>query len=213
MYRDQSERDLQDQQDSANLTSSDPSVVLETIRRVASAGVREEYEMQNDHARAQAAAAQAFYQFFRDNPRLNIQANEVLIRQWCHEKHASIKADSIKLAVTALGNQLAVKPLPPVPPPPTQAELAAKENKRLLNSSPNSLHRELRKNDRARVADNAPVLIPYTGKELLQLPARVLRNLMSFDNGQDRQNGAVRRAVNKLIADYILERDAALRNR
>jgi hypothetical protein len=67
---------------------------------------------------------------------------------------------------------VSIKPLPPVPPPPTQAELAAKENERLLNSSPGSLQRELKKNDRARVADDDPVVIPYTGKELLQLPAR-----------------------------------------
>lgn len=206
MYRDQNE---QDQQDAANLTSSDPSIVLETIRRVASAGIRDEYQMQNDHARAQAVAAHAFYQFVRDNPRLDNQANESVIRSWCHEKHALIKLDSIKLAVAALGSQLAIKPQPPVPPPPTQAELNVKENDRLLNSSPMALHRELKANDRIRagIVDNAPVVIPYTGKQLLQMDSRTLRALMTHTNGQDRQNGAVRRAINKIISDYIAARD------
>jgi len=200
----ESERELQDVQDGENLRSGDPTVVLETIRRVASSGIREEYELQNDRVRAQAIAAQALYQFFRDNPRLAIQANENLIRSWCADKHAAIKADSIALAVDALGSQLAMIPLPPVPPPPTPQELAATENERLQNSSPSSLHREIRKHDQ-RWAATPTITIPYTAKELLAMPSRVLRNLISYPDGSDRPG--YRKAVNDILAAHSAQRN------
>jgi hypothetical protein len=171
---------------------------------VASEGIREEYQLQNDHAQNAVLASQSFYFFFRDNPRLDLQANEALIRDWCREKHALIKPDSIQLAVSALGSQLAMKPLPPVPPAPTQAELAAKENERLLAATPESLHREIRKNDRARIAD-APVAIPYTAKEILAMPSRVLRSLISYPNGTDRPG--YRKAVNDILAAHSAQRN------
>jgi hypothetical protein len=186
-------------QDDLAIDGGQPETAAAAIRRQVALGIREGFHAEVQEQQAEANAAHTFYNFFKTHPELNCLANEGILRDWCREHLILISLDAVDIAYQACRQMMAVKP-PDKPAPPllTPAELVRKENKRLLGMSKKDLWAEVKHSH----AQQTPIIeIPYTAKELKSMQPRVLRDLISFPNGQDRENGAVRDAVNKILAE------------
>jgi hypothetical protein len=195
LIQDEAEQNLQDDLD---IDHGYPETAAAAIRRQVALGIREGFHAEVQQQQAEATAAHTLYQFFKIHPELNCLANEGILRHWCREQSILVSGDAINLAYEACRHMLAVKPPDKPTPPLTPAEQVRKENKRLLGMSKKDLWAEVKRTHAAQIPT---IKIPYSAKQLKAMQPRVLRDLISFPNGQDRENGAVRAAVNRILAE------------
>jgi hypothetical protein len=143
---------------------------------------------------------QYWYAFCKANPHISdCMANRSVLEDFAQSSGMFLEGfcpDTYAFCASQIPDRLALnKPEVPEVVPPTADELRLAENARLRGMTTRELHKEIR--DGQKIVQ-PEIKLEFSAKEIKQMPVRVLKNILSYSNGQERPG--YRKALDKILA-------------
>jgi hypothetical protein len=147
---------------------------------------------------------QYWYAFCKANPHIaDCDANRSVLEDFAQSSGLLLEgfsSDTYAFCASQIADRLAMVPqtVPEVVQPSTE-ELRLAENKRLRGMTTGDLHKEIRNGQKFVQPE---IKLDFSARQFKEMPARVIKNILTFPNGQQRPG--VQAAVNKLLRDAAL---------